>query len=82
MVKFHFKDSAGNKHTKTSSKAGACSYFFEKNILNVKDSFNGKIISKFTIPADWSLTSAEREYIIIILFIGKAQLISVLNNNS
>lgn len=30
MVKFHFKDCAGNKHTKTSSKAGACSYFFEK----------------------------------------------------
>ena len=27
MVKFHFKDSAGNKHIKTSSKAGACSYF-------------------------------------------------------
>lgn len=62
MVKFHFKDIAGNKHTKTSSKAGACSYFFEKNILNVKDSFNGKIISKFIIPADWSLTSVERVY--------------------
>ena len=62
MAKFHFKDSAGNKHTKTSSKAGACSYFFEKNILNVKDSFNGKIISTFTIPADWSLTSVERVY--------------------
>ena len=62
MVKFHFKDCAGNKHTKTSSKAGACSYFFEKNILNVKDSFTGKIISKFTIPADWSLTSVERIY--------------------
>ena len=30
MVKFHFKDSAGNKHIKTSSKAEACSYFFEK----------------------------------------------------
>ena len=62
MVKFHFKDSAGNKHTKTSSKAGACSYFFEKNILNVKDSFTGKIISTFTIPADWSLASVERVY--------------------
>ena len=62
MIKFHFKDSAGNKHTNTSSKAGACSYFFEKNILNVKDSFNGKIISKFIIPADWSLTSVERLY--------------------
>lgn len=62
MVKFHFKDSAGNKHIKTSSKAGACSYFFEKNILNVKDSFNGKIISKFIIPADWSLYTVERVY--------------------
>ena len=62
MVKFHFNDSAGNKHTKTSSKAGACSYFFEKNILNVKDSFNGKIISKFIIPADWSLYTVERVY--------------------
>ena len=81
MVKFHFKDGAGNKHTKTSSKAGACSYFFEKNILNVKDSFTGKIISTFTIPADWSLTSVERVYN-NYSFIGKAQLISVLNNNS
>ena len=33
MVKFHFKDSAGNKHIKTSSKAGACSYFFLKKIF-------------------------------------------------
>lgn len=36
MVKFHFKDSAGNKHTKTSSKAGACSYFFEKIFLMLR----------------------------------------------
>ena len=36
MVKFHFKDSAGNKHIKTSSKAGACSYFFEKIFLMLR----------------------------------------------
>ena len=50
MVKFHFKDSAGNKHTKTSSKAGACSYFFEKIFLMLRILLMEKLFQNLQFP--------------------------------
>lgn len=62
MVKFYFKDWFGKEHTKTSKKAGACSYSYEEDkVLVVRDYFTGKVISKLNIPDGWTMTSVERK---------------------